>query len=407
MREFVSVDEARALILDHVKPLPVEQVPLAQALGRRLAEPVVSHDNIPPFPNAAMDGYAVRQADIVQLPALLRVVATVGAGQLPPEVVPKGACVQIMTGAPLPHWADAVVPLEWTEVDSEGRVRILQRPAAGENIRPSGQDVQAGQLLFAPGQPITPPVVAMLATIGVAQVPVFRRPRLRVVVTGDELVDPSQALTPGHIRDSAGPGLTAQAQWAGAEVLPPLRVPDDRQKLEKAVVQALEADVLIFSGGVSVGLYDLVRQVLDAYGTAWLFWKIRQRPGKPMAFGLLEGKPVFGLPGNPVSSALCFDQYVVPALRRMQGQQSVLRPRFPAVLEAPTPKKAGLYFFTRGVARAANDGKLYVHDTGPQGSNLYHSMVRANCLIHLPEALEKAPAGLEVFIEWLPWAMEP
>lgn len=407
MREFISVEEARSIILEQVTPLPVERVSLAEALGRRLAEAVVSRDDIPPFPNAAMDGYAVRLADVQQVPATLRVVADVGAGQLPPASIPPGACIRIMTGAPVPAWAEAVVPVEWTEAGANGTVRILQAPAAGENIRPAGQDVRAGERFFEVGQRITPPVVAMLATLGVAEVPVFRRPRVAIVATGDELIDAGQPLTPGHIRDSAGPGLAAQARWLGAEVVGPQRVPDDRAALEQAVEQAFEADVLVFSGGVSVGLYDLVRQVLDGRGTQWLFWKIRQRPGKPMAFGLLEGKPVFGLPGNPVSSALCFDQYVAPALRRMQGQQEVLRPRFPAVLEAPTPKKAGLHFYVRGVARPGGDGRLLVRDTGPQGSNLYHSMVRANCLIHLPEALEEAPAGLEVEIEWLPWTLEP
>ncbi|SHK87975.1 molybdopterin molybdotransferase MoeA [Rhodothermus profundi] len=407
MREFISVEEARSLILAQVGRLPVERVPLAEALGRWLAEAIVSQDDIPPFPNAAMDGYAVRLADVHAAPVSLRVVAEVGAGQLPPEEIPAGACIRIMTGAPVPNWAEAVVPVEWTEASEDGTVRILQAPTAGENIRPAGQDVQAGERFFEVGQRITPPVVAMLATLGVAEVPVFRRPRVAIVATGSELIDPGQSLLPGHIRDSAGPGLAAQAQWVGAEVVVRQRVPDEHSALEQAIEQALEADVLVFSGGVSVGAYDLVRQVLDARGTQWLFWKIRQRPGKPMAFGLLEGKPVFGLPGNPVSSALCFDQYVVPALRRMQGQQEVLRPRFPAILEAPTPKKAGLHFFTRGIVRAGADGRLHVRDTGPQGSNLYHSMVRANCLIHLPEALEEAPAGLEVQIEWLPWTIGP
>lgn len=407
MREFISVEEARNLILEQVSPLPIERVSLAEALGRRLAETVVSLDDIPPFPNAAMDGYAVRLADVQQVPVTLQVVADVGAGQIPPETVSPGACIRIMTGAPVPAWAEAVVPVEWTEGGKDNTVCILQRPTIGENIRPSGKDVRAGERFFEVGQRITPPVVAMLATLGMTQVPVFRWPRVAIVVTGSELLDPGQPLIPGHIRDSAGPGLAAQARWVGAEVLGPQRVPDDPIALEQAIEQALAADVLVFSGGVSVGMYDLVRQVLDRCGTQWHFWKIRQRPGKPMAFGLLQGKPVFGLPGNPVSSALCFDQYVAPALRRMQGQQEVLRPRFPAVLEAPTPKKAGLHFFTRGVARLWADGRLLVRDTGPQGSNLYHSMVQANCLIHLPEALEEAPVGLNVQIEWLSWAMEP
>jgi molybdopterin molybdotransferase len=407
MREFISVGEARALILDHVSLLPVEQVPLDQALGRCLAEVLISQDNIPPFPNAAMDGYAVRLAEVQQLPATLRIVAEVRAGQSPPEEIPVGACIRIMTGAPVPSWAEAVVPLEWTEAGPGDTVRILQAPLAGENIRPLGQDVQAGERFFEVGQRITPPMVAMLATLGIAEVPVFCRPRVAIVTTGDELLDAGQPLKAGHIRDSAGPGLAAQAQWSGAQVIMRQRVADDSAALAQAVEQALEADVLVFSGGVSVGLYDLVRQVLDNWGTQWLFWKVRQRPGKPMAFGLLEGKPVFGLPGNPVSSALCFDQYVVPALRRMQGQQVVLRPRYSAVLEASTPKKAGLHFFTRGVARLGKDGRLYVRDTGLQGSNLYHSMVRANCLIHLSESLEEAPAGIEVDIEWFSWTMEP
>ncbi len=403
MKTFLAVDEARAIIVEAVAPQPVERIAFHQALGRTLAEPVRSRDTIPPFDNSAMDGFAVRTADLAVLPARLSVIEEIPAGAAPARRVEAGTCARIMTGAPVPEGADAVVPVEWTEPGPDGTVVIRQAPAPGQHVRPAGEDVRVGDEMIAAGTVVTPPAIGMMATLGYAEVAVRVPPRVAVIATGDELVDVGAALGPGQIRDSNAPALAAQVRTAGGDPLPPLRARDDAHHIRSVIEQALAADVLLFSGGVSVGDYDLVKQVLDDLGMELLFWKVRQRPGKPLAFGRLGGKPVFGLPGNPVSSAMCFEQYVRPALATMLGRTEILRPRYPAVLDAPLAKKAGLHHFIRGIAAFGEDGRLHVRDTGPQGSNLYSSVLRANCLIHAPEPWEDPPAGTVVQIEWLTW----
>lgn len=403
MRTLISFEEAQAAVLEAVPTLAVEQVSLAEALGRTLAAPVISREEIPPFPNASMDGFAVRSADLAHLPCTLRIIEEIPAGRLPEKTVVPQTCSRIMTGAPFPAGADAVAPVEWTEAVSAEVVRILRVAAPGLNVRPAGQDVRVGEVVLASGTVVTPPVVGMLATLGYARVEVRHAPRVAVVATGDELVDVSATPGPGQLRNANGPALAAQAHQAGGLALPPLLARDDRASLEAALTRALEAEVLVFSGGVSMGTHDLVRTVLEDRGLRWRFWQVRQRPGKPLAFGMLDGKPVFGLPGNPVSSAVCFEQYVRPALAVMLGRHPVLPQRYPARLSAATPKVRGLHYFTRGVARVEADGSWWVQDTGPQASNLYSSMVRANCLVHLPEDLEDPPAGAQVLLERLPW----
>ncbi len=403
MQSFISVVEARAVILQSVAPGPTEQVSLINAQGRTLGKSLQSDADIPPFDNSAMDGFAVRTADLSVLPALLTVIENIPAGAYPSQTVGAMACARIMTGAPFPAGADAVVPVEWTEPVGENRVRVLRAPTAGQYVRAAGQDVKKGKVVVKAGTVVTPPVIGVAAALGYAQLEVYRRPTVAVVSTGDELVAPGIALKPGQIRDSNGPGLAAQARAAGAEVVPPLHAPDDKAAIRSVINHALGADVLLFSGGVSVGDYDYVKEVLDDLGMELLFWKVRQRPGKPLAFGMLHGKPVFGLPGNPVSSSMCFEQYVRPALAKLLGRREVQRPRYAARLAASTVKVPGLHFFTRGIASMGDDGVLEVRDTGPQASNLYTSVVQANCIIHLPEAWEAAPEGAMVEVEWLDW----
>lgn len=403
MQELVSFEEAQSIVLARCPLQPEEFVSLNAALGRTLSRPVVSTEDVPPFPNSAMDGYAVRTGDLTTVPVELRITGEIRAGQRPATSVSPGTCIRIMTGAPFPEGADAVVPVEETAPGEAGKVRILRRVAPGTHVRAAGGDVRRGDTVLPEGIRITPPVVGMLATLGVDVVPVRCSPLVAVVATGDELVEVGEQPGPGQIRNANGPALAAQATAAGARVLGPLHARDDAFSTRAVVEQSLEADVLVFSGGVSVGDYDLVRQVLEAQGTHFFFWRVRQRPGKPFAFGELDGRLVFGLPGNPVSSAVCFEQYVRPALARMLGRREVVRPRHAAVLAAPIAKKAGLHHFVRGVASTAADGRMQVQATGPQGSNLYSSMLAANCLIHLPEDMEDAPAGAPVEIEWLSW----
>lgn len=406
MQEFISVDEARIIELETVEEQSIERVPLSEAQGHTLAESIRSRDAIPPFDNSAMDGYAVRASDVEDVPVVLRVVEEIPAGAVPEKALEAGTCAQIMTGAPLPDGADAVIPVEWTERTGDDEVRIERPAETGRYVRPAGQDVQADEQMFEAGRVVTPAVIGMLATLGVAEVAVRVPPRVAVIATGDELVPAASDLEPGQIRNANGPALAAQVRTAGAVPLSPLLARDDKADIRRAVEEALAADVLIFSGGVSVGAYDLVKQVLDEMGLELHFWKVRQRPGKPLAFGTLQGKPVFGLPGNPVSSAMCFEQHVRPALAKMLGRRPLMRPRHPAVLDAPTPKPEGLHVFARGVASFGEDGRLHVRDTGPQASNLYSSVVKANCIIHLPEGMTDPEPGTEVEIEWLDWGVE-
>ncbi len=403
VQKLISFEEAQSIELDAVPRQPTVEVSLDDALGRTLAVPIHSRDAIPPFDNSARDGYAVRAGDVEDVPARLRVIEEVMAGTPPTRTVQSGTCSQIMTGAPVPEGADAIVPVEWTERDGNV-VRVDRRPDRGQFVRPSGQDVTDGEQIFEAGTVVTPPVVGMLATVGAARVEVRVPPKVAVVATGDELVEPSASLRPGQIRNSNGPALAAQVQTAGGDPVGPFHAGDDVEEIRHVVGEALaEADVLVFSGGVSMGEHDLVRDVLDEMGFEAAFWKVRQRPGKPLTFGTLDGRPVFGLPGNPVSSAVCFDQHVRPALATMLGRTERIRPRHPAVLEEETSKVEDLHHFTRGRVRVSDEGRLRVFDTGPQASNLYSSVVQANCLIHLPEGLAEARAGMTVNIERFSW----
>ena len=399
---FIPFHEARQIVLNHAGQADVERVPLSEALGRTLAEPIKSRDPIPPFDNAQMDGFAVRADDLAAPPVRLRVTSDVPAGVVPETDVRPGACARIMTGAPIPPGADAVVPVEWTKADGPD-VRFGRAIDAGTYVRQAGEDVQPGAQIFVPGTVITPPVVGMLATLGYADVRARVPPRVAVIATGDELVEAAEAPGPGQIRNANGPALAAQVRTAGACPLLPDVARDTEKDTRRALENALQADVVVLSGGISMGERDVVQHVLRAMGAEILFWKVRQRPGKPLAFGLLDGRPIFALPGNPVSSAVGFEEYARPALAKRLGRASVLRPLYPATLAESVAKKPGLHHFVRGRATYAPDGALHVRPTGPQASNLYSSVVQADCLIHLPEAMADPQAGASVETEWLAW----
>ena len=403
MQVFISVEEARALIFDTLKEQPARSVALDASLGSTLAADIVSNESIPPFNNSGMDGYAVLSEDFASTPVKLRILGEIPAGTVSDVLVESGTCAKIMTGAPIPAGADSVAPIEWVEEENATHVSFNRAPVMGSNVRKAGQDVMEGEIVMRKGKTVTPPVVGMLATLGYAVVDVVVPPRVAVIATGDELIPPGEPLTPGKIRNSSGYALSSQVLSCGGDVLPPFLARDNKESIRETIEQALQADMLVFAGGVSVGDYDLVKQVLDDMGIEMLFWKVRQRPGKPLAYGLLQGKPVFGLPGNPVSSAICFDQYVRPAIYKMLGKPELLRPRVKATLAKDTPKVEGLHFFARGIASYDESNQLRVQDTGPQGSNLYSSMVKANCIMHLSEAWKTAPAGTEVDIEWITW----
>ena len=349
-----------------------------------------------------MDGFAVRAADFATPDVCLRITQDVPAGALPTADVRPGTCARIMTGAPLPPGANAVVPVEWTDVDGTD-VRFSRPATPGLYVRRAGEDVRPGERVFESGHVITPPAIGMLAALGYADVRVRVPPRVAVIATGDELVGAAETPGPGQIRDANGPALAAQVRSAGGTPPPPDVARDTETDTRRALERALAADVVVLSGGISMGERDVVKKVLLDMGAELLFWKVRQRPGKPLAFALLDGRPTFALPGNPVSSAVGFEQYVRPLLAKRLGRTSVTRPLHPARLAEPVAKKAGLHHFVRGQTAVDEAGTLHVRPTGPQGSHLYSSVTRADGLIHLPEALENPPAGALVQVEWLRW----
>ena len=402
MKTFIPFYEARQIVLEHAGEADVETVPLEEALGRTLAQSVAACDLVPPFDNAQMDGFAVQAADLATPPACLRVTSDAPAGVFPEQDVRPGTCARIMTGAPIPPGADAVVPVEWTEMDGPD-VRFNRTIDAGTYVRRAGEDVRPGDPVFAAGEVVTPPVIGMLAALGFSDVRVRVPPRVAVIATGDELVEAAETPGPGQIRNANGPALAAQVRTAGARPLPPDVARDTEKDTRRALENALQADVIVLSGGISMGERDVVQRVLQAMGAELLFWKVRQRPGKPLAFGLLGGRPVFALPGNPVSSAMGFEQYVRPALAQRLGRTSVLPLLYPATLAESVSKKPGLHHFVRGQATYAANGALCVRPTGPQASNLYLSVVHADCVIHLPEAVSDPQQSTPVEIAWLAW----
>lgn len=404
MKEMISVSEARRIVLDNTDRGPSEMIDIGEATGRVLAEPIIAKENIPPFDNSAMDGYAVISGDFSTIPIELRVIDDVPAGRSTAITVTPGTCSKIMTGAVMPTGADAVAPVEWTTgfKNVGDTVVINQAPASGRHVRRAGDDVLEGITVFEPGITILPAMIGSLASLGYGRMSVAARPTVSVVATGNELVKPEEALQPGKIRNSNGPALASLARSAGASVLIEEVARDDYDETLSMLRSASKADILIVSGGVSVGAHDFVKDALEELGTDLLFWRVRQRPGKPLAFGLMNGTLVFGLPGNPVSSTICFYQYVYPAIAQLLGLNTDLRLRR-ALLDSAVTKSAGLHCFVAGRSWIDDDGRLCVQRSGPQGSHVYSSMATADCIIHLAESIDSPPAiGTLVNIEPLP-----
>lgn len=403
MKTFISFPEARDIVLDHLPDPREDHIALDMALGKTLARPIVAAENIPPFDNSAMDGFAVRAQDAPAPGARLPLTGEISAGCSDIHPLAPGACVRIMTGAPLPEGANAVIPIEVAEPHpAENSVTFLKAAIPGNHIRPSGQDMSRGRTVLKAGIVLRPADIAVLASLGQVQVPIARPPDVSIVTTGNELIEPSESLRPGKIRNANGPALAAQIATAGGQLYGQFHARDTREDVRNALETACKGDMLVISGGVSVGAYDFVKEVLEDMGLSTLFWRVRQRPGKPLVFGLLGDIPVFGLPGNPVSSAICFEAYVRPALACMLGRQGVLPGLEPAVLGKDIPKKRGLHHFVPGRAEWV-DHALTVAPAGPQGSHIVSSLARADGLIHLPESLDGAPAGMSVSFERLHW----
>lgn len=403
MKTFISFSEARDIVLDHLPGPREDVIALDGALGKTLGQPIVAAENIPPFDNSAMDGFAVRAQDVPAPGVCLPLAGEISAGCSDTHPLAPGTCVRIMTGAPLPEGANAVLPIEVAEVHpGKNSVTFLEAATPGNHVRTAGQDMPRGHTVLEAGNVLSPADMAVLASLGQVQVPITRAPAVSIVTTGNELIEPSEPLRPGKIRNANGPALAAQIATAGGQLYGQFHARDTREAVRSALEAACEGDMLVISGGVSVGDYDFVKDVLEDMGLSMLFWRVRQRPGKPLVFGLLGDMPVFGLPGNPVSSAVCFEAYVRPALASMLGRQDVLPRLEPAVLGKDIPKKRGLHHFVPGQARWV-DRTLTVAPAGPQGSHIVSSLAQADGLIHLAESLDEAPAGMSVSFERLHW----
>lgn len=394
-RPVLSVEEALERILATVQVLESERVPLLEALGRVLAEEVTADRDIPPLPNSAMDGYAVRAADVAQVPARLRVIAEAPAGHLCPMEVGPGTAVRIMTGAPIPVGADTVVPFEHTHPDGEG-VEILRETRPGANVREAGEDVRAGQVVLTPGRVLHPQEIGMLAALGRTEVAVIRRPRVAILATGDEVVPPWETPGPGQIRDANSYTVAAQVRRYGGVPLILGVVRDEEMLVREGVRRALaeRADLIVTSGGVSIGDFDLVKQVLAAEGEM-RFWSLNMKPGRPLAFGVVGGVPLVGLPGNPVSAMIATELFIRPALLKMQGFTDWSWPELRARLTDPIVRKDGRRHYLRVRLRETPEG-WEATLTGDQGSGILSSLVQADGLAVIPEDMDHLPAGAEV-----------
>lgn len=395
----LSVEEAQKRVLKSFEPLEAERVPILEAAGRILAEDIHADTDIPPHANSSMDGYAVKAADTAGAsrhdPVALEVIGDLPAGYVPDQAVESGTAIRIMTGAPLPPGANAVVKVEDTETQGDDAL-IFVEVEPGNYVRPAGEDVQHGERVLRRGARLRPQEIGMLAAVGREDVPVARKPRVAILATGDELVAVHKPLAPGKIRNTNSYSNAAQVLQHGGEPILLGIARDTVKELTAAIAAGLRQNVDLFltSGGVSVGDFDLVKDVLASEGEMD-FWRVRMKPGKPLAFGHIQGVPILGLPGNPVSVMVSFEMFVRPALLTLQGARDWRRPEVEAVLMNEIAHKDDRRHFAR-VRLVWEDGQYRAHLTGAQGSGILSSMVKANALAIIPEEWERADAGSRV-----------
>jgi molybdopterin molybdotransferase len=397
----LEIEQARRLILDAARPLPHEPVDLREALGRVLAEEVSSEQPVPAFDSSAMDGFAVRSVDVARAqessPAVLPVVDESRAGLPARQALGDGQAIAISTGAMLPEGADAVVPVEDTR-GRGGEVEVLAPAPAGRHVRHTGDDMRAGQTVLRRGALLGPAELGVLASLGSVEVVCVRRPRLSLLVTGDELLAPGEPWRPGAIRDSNSLTIATLARCAGAEVVQSATVHDDPEATTSALAAALDGvDVAVACGGVSVGVHDYVRPSLEALGARSAFWGLALKPGRPTWFGTLASTLVFGLPGNPVSAMVTFVLLVRPALRALLGMPAG-EPRLTAVMDRDYEKPPGRAHAVRCHVSAREDG-WHAEPTGAQGSHILTSMLGADALAIIPSDTVVVSAGERVEVE--------
>ena len=405
----IEMDDAISIVLQHVQPMDVARVDVMDALGLVLAEDVHSDINMPPFDKAMMDGYAVLGADIAdasaEKPAVLKIIEEIPAGAIPQKTVGPGQAARIMTGEPMPKGADTVAMVEDTRPGTGGTVHIAAPTSVGKNIGRLGEDVKTGQVVRRAGTRIRPPEIGILAAVGTASVPVYRRPKVGVIATGAEVVEPRHKPAPGQIRNSNGYSMMAQARQAGAETAYLGIAPDDATALKQVIAKGLDTcDVVLLSGGVSAGVYDLVQDAMRDLGVQVLFDRIRMKPGKPLTFGIKGRKLVFGLPGNPVSTVVGMELLVRPALRKMQHLTDWHRPRVRTVLNADFRQTPGRKQFVPALSQPGENGAWQSEWVGHHGSADLFSMARANSLFVVDADVERVRAGeavdLILLTEW-------
>ncbi len=413
--DMLSVEQALERVLALVHELDTEKALLLSADGQTLAADVRAPFAVPALANSAMDGYAVRAADVTGAsetrPVSLRVVGLVQAGQLPSTTVSPGTAVRIMTGAPVPSGADAIVP--WELTDERGRtagpiakIGIRSPAIAGDHVRPAGEDTAEGALVLERGRVLDPPAIGMIATFGSATVPVVRRPTVAILATGNEVQALGRPLEPGRLFDSNSYGVAAALRRWGAEPKLLGIAPDDMETLRSMLSQGLDADMLVTSAGVSAGAFDMVKDALAKLGSID-FWSVRMRPSRPLAFGILRAEdgrevPHLGLPGNPVSALVALAKFARPAVAKMMGRTPQGLPAVKAVLDDAIVNFDGRRVFAR-VTLERRDGRLHAKLTGAQGSNLLTSMAAAHGLAICPENVDALPVGATATVELLDW----
>ncbi|MFO8100563.1 MAG: molybdopterin molybdotransferase MoeA [Dehalococcoidia bacterium] len=415
----IPVEEALEKILDNINVLEPETRPILDCLGQVLAGDIYSEVTVPPLDNSAMDGYAVKWESIKGAseanPVELEVIGEVAAGYIFEGEVTPGTAVRIMTGAPVPVGADTIVQFEHTDEESRkkagqptNRIGILRETPKGKNVRQAGEDIARGDLVLSKGDVLRPQEIGVLASLGLVETAVTRRPEIAIMATGDELVEAGRPLPPGKIYNSNAYSIAAQVKRYGG--IPHILGigADNREELSAMILQAVDADMLLTSGGVSMGDYDIVKEVLAKHGSIG-FWTVNMKPGKPLAFGVMEyqGKkiPHLGFPGNPVSSMVTFEQFARPAILKMLGKIRFAKPTVKAISESRFKNTDGRRVYSRGIVEKRGD-KYYVRSTGPQGSGILTSMAKANGLVVVPEDTQGVWEGDEVLVQMLDWQEE-
>lgn len=385
----ITFRKALTEILSFAKPVKTEKIAVTDSYGRILSSDIIAPISIPTFDNSAMDGYAARSSDLKKVPLTLKVVEIIQAGSVPRKTVRRGECAKIMTGAPMPSGADCVIMVEDTKmIMSDGHnpeVMILKRVKKWENVRFAGEDIKKGTKVLSAGQVVTPSVMGVLSSVGLDRVEVYKKVKVGFLTTGDEIIHPPKVLKRGQIYNSNRYTLLGAINSCGAEPVYMGHIRDNLAAIADAVKKGvMAADIIVSSGGVSMGDYDAVKKAFESLGAKIKFWKVAMKPGRPNVFAVLNGKPVFGLPGNPVSTLLSFELMVKPAIYRMSGRKDFLPETFTAKSNFKFSKNDRRQHFLRAIL-SGKKGEYAVKLTGPQGSAILTSVVKADCLVVVPE----------------------